>query len=185
MASCKPARSASPPTDTHWLSLHRSGFLESLAAQGYAVRTIKSFRLMVSRLCAEAQARGLGPYTLDANVMRELADTCPRTGTSYMERELVMATRRFTAYLVDVGVIAPATPTPPPLGSPEQLCTELEHWLRNHQGMFGSRLKVYWNVMQRLIGFCCTATGTAQDLAAITPEAVVSDRLYGAIPCSP
>ena len=34
MASCKPARSAFPPTDSHWLSPHRSRFLESLAAQG-------------------------------------------------------------------------------------------------------------------------------------------------------
>ena len=172
MASCKPARSAFPPTDSHWLSPHRSRFLESLTAQGYAVRTVKSFRLMVGRLCAEAEARGLVPNTLDANVMRELADACPRTGTSYMERELAMATRRFTAYLVHVGVIAPTTPTPPPLGSPEQLCAELDHWLRNHQGMFGNRLRVYRKVMQRIIGFCCTATGTAEDLAAITPEAV-------------
>ena len=172
MASCKPARSAFPPTNTHWLSPHRSAFLESLAAQGYAVRTVKSFRLMVSRLCAEAQTRGIKPYTLDANVMRELADACPRTGTSYMERELAMATRRFTAYLVDVGVIAPVTPTSPPPGSPQQLCTELDHWLRNHQGMFGSRLKVYRKVMQRIIGFCCTTTDTVEELAAITPEAV-------------
>ena len=172
MASCKPARSAFAPTDSHWLSPHRRAFLESLSAQGYAVRTIKSFRLMVGRLCAEAEARGLGPDALDTNVIRELADACPRTGTSYMERELAMATRRFTAYLVHAGVIAPTTPTPPPLGSPEQLCAELDHWLRNHQGMFGNRLPVYRNVMQRIIGFCCTATGTAQDLAAITPEAV-------------
>ena len=63
-----------PPTDSHWLSPHRSRFLESLAAQGYTVRTVKSFRLMVGRLCAEAEARGLGPYTLDTNVMGELAD---------------------------------------------------------------------------------------------------------------
>ena len=161
------------PADGHPLAVpHRSGFLESLAAQGYAVRTVKSFRLMVSRMCAEAQARSLEPHTLDANVMRKLADASPRTGTSYMERELAMATRRFTAYLVDVGAIAPATPTPPPPGSPEQLCAELDHWLRSHQGMFGSRLKVYRNVMQRLIGFCCTTTGTVEDLAAITPEAV-------------
>ena len=172
MASCKPARSAFPPTDSHWLSPYRRAFLESLSAQGYAVRTIKSFRLMVARLCAQAEARGLGPDTLDANVMGELADACPRTGTSYMERELAMATRRFTAYLVHVGVIAPTTPTSPPLGFPEQLCAELDHWLRNHQGMFGNRLPVYRNVMQRIIGFCCTATGTAQDLAAVTPEAV-------------
>ena len=74
MASCKPARSAFPPTDSHWLSPHRRAFLESLAAQGYAVRTVKSFRLMVGRLCAEAETRGLVPNTLDATVMRELAD---------------------------------------------------------------------------------------------------------------
>ena len=174
MASCNPPRSAFAPTHSHWLSPHRSRFLESLAAQGYTVRTVKSFRLMVSRLCAEAEARGIEPYTLDANVMRELADACPRTGTSYMERELAMATRRFAAYLIDVGVIAPATPTSPPLGSPEQLCAELDHWLRNHQGMFGNRLAVYRNVTQRIIGFCCTATGTAEGLATITPEAVFS-----------
>ena len=127
MASCTPLRPAFPPTDSHWLFLHRNAFLESLAVQGYAVRTVKSFRLMVDRLCAEARARGLEPCALDANVVRELADACPRTGTSHMERELAMATRRFTAYLVDVGVIAPAAPTPPPPGSPEHLCTELNH----------------------------------------------------------
>ncbi len=38
--------------------------------------------------------------------------------------------------------------------------------------MFGNRLRVYRNVMQRITGFCCTAAGTAEDPAAITPEAV-------------
>ena len=80
MASCKPARSAFPPTDSHWLSPHRRAFLESLAAQGYAVRTVKSFRLMVGRLCAEAETRGLVPNTLDANVMRETRRRMPEDG---------------------------------------------------------------------------------------------------------
>ena len=172
MASCNPPRSALPPADSHWLSLHRSRFLESLTAQGYAVRTVKSFRLMVGRLCAQAQARSLGPCALDANVIGELADACPRTGTSHMERELAMATRRFTAYLVHVGVIVPTTPTPPPLDSPEPLCAELDRWLRNHQGMFGNRVRVHRKVLRRIIGFCCTATGTVDDLAAVTPEAI-------------
>ena len=57
-----------------------------------------------------------------------------------------MISSRYT-YLVHVGVIAPTTPTPPPLGSPEQLCAELDHWLRNHQGLFGNRLPVYRNVI--------------------------------------
>ncbi len=172
MASCKPTPSTFPPTDSHWLSPHRSGFLESLAAQGYAERTVKSFRRMVDRLCAEAEARGLGPDTLDADVMGELAGACPRTGTSHMERELAMATRRFTDRLVRAGAIAAAPPTQPPPGSPEQLCAELDHWLRDHLGMFGNRLRAHRKVLRRVIEFCCTATGTAEDLAAVTPEAV-------------
>ena len=172
MASCKPTPSTFPPTDSHWLSPHRSGFLESLAAQGYAERTVKSFRRMVDRLCAEAEARGLGPDTLDADVVGELAGACPRTGTSHMERELAMATRRFTDRLVRAGAIAAAPPTQPPPGSPEQLCAELDHWLRDHLGMFGNRLRAHRKVLRRVIEFCCTATGTAEDLAAVTPEAV-------------
>ena len=84
MASCKSARSAFPPTDSHWLSPHRKAFLESLAAQGYAVRTVKSFRLMVGRLCAEAEAeaRGLGPYTLDTNEPNRLYRTLTSCSTT-------------------------------------------------------------------------------------------------------
>ena len=56
--------------------------------------------------------------------------------------------------------------------SPEQLCVELDHWLRNHRGMFGNRLRAHRKVLRRVMAFCCTATGTAEDLAAVTPEAV-------------
>ena len=77
-----------------------------------------------------------------------------------------------TDYLVRAGAIAAAVPTPPPAGSPEQLCAELDHWLRNHRGMFGNRLRAHRKVLRRVMAFCCTATGTAEDLAAVTPEAV-------------
>ena len=170
MAYCNFTRPAFEPTDSHWLSPHRSGFLESLAAQGYAKRTVNNFRRMVDRLCAEAEARRLGPDTLDAGVMEELADACPRTGTPHMERELARTKRRFTDYLVCAGAIAAAAPTPLPAGSPEQLCSELNQWLRNHRGMFGNRLRTHRKVLRLIMAFCCTATGTAEDLAAITPE---------------
>ena len=121
MSTCKPTPSTPPPTDRHWLSLHRSGFLESLAARGHAEGTVGNYRRMVDRLCGEAEARGLGPGALDARVMGDLAGACPRTGTPHMERELAMATRRFADHLVRVGAIAAATPTPPPPGSADQL----------------------------------------------------------------
>ena len=38
--------------------------------------------------------------------------------------------------------------------------------------MFGNRLRVHRKVLRRVMAFCCTATGTAEDLAAVTPEAV-------------
>lgn len=106
MASHTPVPSSSSPTDPFWLARHRNGFLDSLALQGYAARTIENYRRMIDRVCAETETRGLGPDTLDAAVIRALAQACPRTGTPYMERELAMATHRFTDYLIQAGVAA-------------------------------------------------------------------------------
>ena len=152
MSTCKPTPSTLRPTNRHWLSLHRSGFLESLAAQGHAERTVRNYRRMVDRLCAEAEARGLGPGALDARVMSELAGACPRSGTPHMERELAMATRRFTDHLIRVGAIAAATLTPPPPGSTDRLCADLDRWLRSHAGMYGNRLRTHRKVLRRLVG---------------------------------
>ena len=162
--------SAIRPTRPFWLARHRNGFLDSLALQGYAPRTIKTYRRMTDRLCAEAEARGLGPDTLDTGVIGELAKACPSTGTAYMERELAMATRRFTDYLIQAGMATVVKPPLPPSGSAEQLCAELDRWLRRHRGMYGNRLRTHCTVLRRLMAFCCTATGTADDLACITPE---------------
>ena len=170
--------SAIRPTRPFWLAPHRNGFLDSLALQGYAPRTIKAYRRMIDRLCAEAEARGLGPDTLDTGVIGELAEACASTGTAYMKRELAMATGRFTEYLTQAGIVAVVNPTLPPSGSPEQLCAELECWLRRHRGMYGNRLRAHCTVLRRLMAFCRTATGTTDDLACITPE-VIFDFLDG------
>ena len=167
-----PTAPPTPPPDRFWLTRHRDEFLESLARQGYAGGTIKTFRRMVDRLCAEAEAHGFVPGTLDVDGMRELADGCPRSGTPYMERDLAMATRRFTGHLVAAGAIPAARPQPPPAGSTEHLCRELDHWLRHQRGMFGGRLRTHRNELRRVMAFCCTGTGTGtvEDLARITPE---------------
>lgn len=161
-----------PPVGSYWLTRHGNEFLESLASQGYAKPTINSFRRMIERLCAQAEARDLEPASLDAGGLHALASACPRTGTSYMERELAMATRRFTDYLVQAGAIARASPPRPPPGSAEQLCVELDGWLKNHRGMFGHRLQTHQRELKRFMAFCCTATGTVEDLASLTPEVV-------------
>lgn len=172
MTSCSPVPPTLPPPAPFWLNRHRNGFLDSLALQGYATGTIKSYRRMTDRLCAEAEARGLGPDTLDSGVIAELAEACPRSGTPYMERELAMATRRFTDYLIQAGVAAVVHPPLPPSGSPEQLCAELDRWLRRHRGVYGNRLRTHRTVLRRLMAFCCTATGTADDLVCVTPEVI-------------
>ena len=153
-----------------WLEPHRTTFLESLAEQGYSKSRRDIFRRLSGLLCAEARARHLVPDGLDADIFRTLADTCPKTGTAYMERNLAMVTRRFTDYLVQAGVVAAVRPPPPAPGSPEQLCEELDHWLRHHRGMFGSRLRRYPNQMKEFLSFFCTTTGTVEDLASLTPD---------------
>ena len=153
-----------------WLEPHRTTFLESLAEQGYSKSRRDIFRRLSGLLCTEARARHLVPDGLDADIFRTLADTCPKTGAAYMERNLAMVTRRFTDYLVQAGVVAAVRPPPPAPGSPEQLCEELDHWLRHHRGMFGSRLRRYPNQMKEFLSFFCTTTGTVEDLASLTPD---------------
>ncbi len=153
-----------------WLAPHRTTFLESLAEQGYSESRMRILRRFTDCLCAEARTRDLVPDGLDAEVFRTLADTCPKTGAAYMEWDLAMVARRFTDHLVQAGVVAAVSPPQPIPGSPEQLCEELDHWLRHHRGMFGSRLPVYRNQLKDFLSFCCTTTGTAEDLASLTPD---------------
>ncbi len=167
-----PPPSPSTPSSmiSSWLEPHRTAFLESLVEQGYSERYMKTLRRFTDRLCAEARTRHLVPDGVDAGVFRTLADTCPKTGAAYMERSLTRVARRFTDYLVQTGVVAAVSPPPPTPGSPEQLCEELDHWLQNYRGLFGSRLRRYPNQMKDFLSFCCTTTGTAEDLASLTPD---------------
>ncbi len=155
--------------ESFWLTPHRHRFLESLEAQGYAGSSLSRFRCMTDRLCAEAEARGLKADDLDAGVLGSLAATCPTTGAAYMRLELARMARRFTAHLVETGVMDPVIPPPP--APPESLGIELDHWLRHHRGMFGGRLPNYRNILKRFLAFCAP-TGSAEDLAAVTAETI-------------
>ena len=78
--------------------------LDALAEKGYAPRTTTTYRLMTGRLCSEAETWAVTPDALDADGMRELAETCPNAGSANMERKPVTTARRLTDYLIKTGV---------------------------------------------------------------------------------
>ena len=182
MSCCISPPSASTSMDTSWWAPHRGAFLNALAAQGYAERTLDTFRLMTGRLCAELDARGLAAEEVDAGMLADLAAACPRTGSPSMERDLISVTRRFADYLVDSDAIAPMPAPPPPAsGSLEQLSAQFDAWLRQHRGMFGGRLREHRTLLKRFMTFCRTGTRKPDDPGAVTPESIFAfvDRFPG------
>ena len=166
-------RKIPPPSESFWLTRHHSEFAETLVEQGYYWRNVYNYRLMSGRLCAQAEARGLGPDALNPEVMDDLARACPGDVAVSTKSTMAMVARRFAGYLVDAGVIEPVVPPPPDPGSPEGLCEELEHWLRHHKGMYGKcRLRANRNLLKQLMAYWCTSTGTADDLSSLTAEDV-------------
>ena len=137
----------SPPStlmDASWWAPHRGAFLNALAAQGYAERTLDTFRIMTGRLCDELDARGLAAEQVDAGVLADLAAGCRRTGSPSMDRDFISIARRFADYPVDSDAIAPMPAPPPPAsGSLEQLSAQFDAWPRQHRGMFGRRLRAH------------------------------------------
>ena len=133
------------------------------------------------RHCDMAEARDIDPEELDIEAMTNLADACPTTGTRSMKQELTMVVRRFTKHLIDAGAMARSDPSPSPSGSVDQLCMELDHWLRSQRGMYGPRLQRYPKLLTHFVGHCCNDTGTLQNLSSVTPEDVLAfvDRITG------
>ena len=183
MSSCVSPPSSFTLMESSWLAPHRSAFLKFLAAQGYAERTISTFRRLTGRLCAEVEARSLGADELDARILVQLAVTSvPAAGTPYMKRELMMVTRRFTGYLVDSGVIVPAPSAPPPAsGSLEELSAQFDAWLRQHRGMIGGRLRTHRTVLKSFATFCRLDGRTPHLPSAVTAERIFAfaDRFSG------
>ena len=155
-----------------WLERHRRDFIQSLAALGYAERSIEQYQRFSVRLCQVAEARGVTPDVLDTKLMNELVGACSTTGKMYMESRIRTVAGRFTRYLVEVGVMSKMESLPPPPGSVEWLCVELDRWMVNQRGMFGSRLSIHRNMLRDLVTFCCS-DGTLKGLADLTPQAVL------------
>lgn len=99
---------------TLWQLPHHTRFPESLVEIGYTRLTIKIiFRRMTGYLCAEAEARGLGPDAMNPAVMEELAEVCPQAVAVSTKGSMANIARWFAGYLVHAGVIEPVVPSPP------------------------------------------------------------------------
>ena len=119
-----------------------------------------------------AKAHGVTPNDLYTELMNELAGACSTTGSPDMESRIRTVAGRFTRYQVEVGVISEVESPPPPPGSVEGLCMELDRWMINQRGMFGRRVPTHLRMMRDLVVFCCS-DGTLQGLADLTPQAVL------------
>jgi len=80
-----------------------------------------------------------------------------------------MVARRFSAYLVDEGIIACSPVTMDVL---TQLCSQFDDWLRNYRGMFGRRLRTHQNILRDFVNFCCPMFNSTDDLAVIDSHCV-------------
>ncbi len=170
-----------PSSEPFWLHLHQTEFLHSLAEQGLSKHSLDFYRRQCRRLCDLAEVQGISSDKCDIAAMHNLAETCPATGAAQVRSGLTRVMRRFTAHLIDAGVIVRPEPSPPPGGSVESLCIELDSWLRSQRGAYGYRLQQYPKVLKGLVSHCCRDTGTLQDLASATPEDVLGymDRITG------
>lgn len=72
-----PRRKTPAPSESFWLTPHRSEFVETLDGQGYHREVVYQYRRMTGYLCEEAEAREFGPDALNLEVMEDLARACP------------------------------------------------------------------------------------------------------------
>ncbi len=159
-------------TDDYWLKEYIDGFLDSLAKQGYSRRMIKEYRRNSFRLSRHAKALGIGIQDLDTGLFSELAGSCPRTGTRYMESELSKTACRLTDYLIGTGIITQPPITHQSDDPSEDLIEELVLWLRNNKGLAESTIIICQEVFTLFLNHFSEATDGTCDLASITPEMI-------------
>ncbi len=155
--------------DGFWLTVHIRDFLNSLAIKGYTKRTIRLYKNTADRICCHAEAQGIGPEELNAELFDKLIATCPCTGSSSMEYMLSLGARLITEYLIDEGII-----THPPedlsAGGPrEQLILELDNWLKSNRGLYGENIYRHYKACSLFLDHFGKATGDVDDLASLTP----------------
>ena len=162
-----------PAEEQFWLFTYLTLFLHSLINQGYHKNTIKYYQRISQRLCDLVQANRIGPGELDVDTMTKLADTCLTTDSSCMKKLVKRVVRRFAEYLIEAGVIVHKAPLPT-LGTIEQICMELDHWLRFPRGMYGGRLTAHPKILTLFLRHCNADTDMVQNLALVSPADVLT-----------
>ncbi len=92
--------------DSFWLTVPIRDFLNSFSRKGCVGQTLINDHSFSTRLCCHAEAQGIGPGDMDADLLGKLATTCPEVGSRQMEDRLALTARRLTDYLIDKGVIS-------------------------------------------------------------------------------
>ncbi len=162
-----------PAEGQFWLLAYLTAFLHSLSEQGYSKHTIEVYRRISHRLCDVVQMKNIGPSELDVGTMDRLADVCVTTDSLCMKKRAKWIVRQFCIYLIDAGAMVHKVPLPFQ-GTVEQLCSELDHWLRSQRGLCGDHLKVYTKILTQFVQHCKADTDMVQNLALVTPEDVLA-----------
>ena len=163
-----------PVEGQFWLLAYLTAFLHSLITQGYHKNTIKNYRCISQRLCDVAQAKGIGPSELDVDTMDKLVDACVITDSLGMRQQVTTVVRRFAEYLIAVGVIIVHKDPLPSPGTVEQLCMELDHWLRTQRGMCGHYLTIYPKILTQFVQHCDADTDMVQNFALVSPADIIA-----------
>ncbi len=159
-------------TGNFWLEEYIDGFLDSLTTQGYSQRMIREYRCSSSRLSRHAKALGIGIQDLDTGFFSELAGSCPKTGTRYMESQLSKTACRRTDDLIGTGIITQPLSTHQSDDPSEDLRQELALWLRNNKGVAESTIIRCQGVFTLFLNHVSEATDGTCDWAAMTPEMI-------------
>ena len=157
-----------PLTDAFWLKTYIDGFLDSLTKQGYSQRMIREYRRNSFRLGQHAAALGIGRQDLDAGLFSELAGSCPRTVTRYMESQLSKTACRRTDDLIGTGIITQPLIT----HQSDDPSEDLALWLRNNKGLAEFTINTCQGVFTLFLNHFSEATDGTCDLASITPEMI-------------
>ncbi len=163
-----------PAGGQFWLVDYLTAFLHSMITQDYSKYYIETHRCISQRLCDVAQEKDIGPGELDVDTMAKLAVACLTTDSSRMKKQVEAVVRRFTEYLIAVGVIIVRKDPLPSPGTIEHLCMELDHWLRTQRGLYSHRLTVYPKILTQFVQHCKADTDMVHNLALMTPDYVIS-----------
>jgi hypothetical protein len=125
--------------ETGWPWSHRKGFLERLAAQGYAAVTIQEYLTIAGRFCDAIEKRGLRIDELDGATTERLRHSVLSGVTGSARSYAKFCARRFIDHLSEAGAPAAVQPQSKKLTPLDRLRGEYEDYLRKQRGLAESR----------------------------------------------